>query len=225
MVATTEQAGIVPHLGRQEAERLRHYYLGPEHLLLGLLRDGDEPVRHGDNPAARLLRANGLDLETVRAEIDRLVAQGVLPGPQPSDAELLATLGIDLDAVDRRIKEAFGWRAPYDAADRVRQRQTHPVPNVPLGGTPLVGWRVLRFAWEEATARDQDLGPEHLLLGLLRDAQEPLEAGLYPQDRRLRGVLGLHDRGPHPVKLLVEARGLTLEGLRAALLSEFDQDR
>jgi hypothetical protein len=88
-----------------------------------------------------------------------------------------------------------------------------------------VGWRVLRFAWEEATARDQDLGPEHLLLGLLRDAQEPLEAGLNPQDRRLRGVLGLRDRGPHPVKLLVEARGLTLEGLRAALLSQLDQDR
>jgi len=57
MVDTTEQAGVVPHLGRQEAERWQHHYLGSEHLLLGLLRHGDEPVRHGDNPAARLLRA------------------------------------------------------------------------------------------------------------------------------------------------------------------------
>jgi Clp amino terminal domain, pathogenicity island component len=150
MVATTEQAGIVPHLGRQEAERLHHHYVGPEHLLLGLLRHGDEPVRHGDNPAARLLRANGLDLEAARAEVDRLVAQGVLPGPQLSDAKLLATLGIDLDAVIRRIKETFGPWAAYDAAARVRQRPTPAVPPAPLRGTPLVGWRVLRFAWEEA---------------------------------------------------------------------------
>jgi hypothetical protein len=44
---------------------------------------------------------------TVRAEIDRLIAARALPGPQSSDAELLAPLGIDLDAVDRRIKEPF----------------------------------------------------------------------------------------------------------------------
>jgi ClpA/ClpB-like protein len=107
MVQTTEQAGGVPHLGGLEAERLQHRYLGPEHLLLGLLSEGDDPVPHGSHPAGRLLRRHGLDLVTVRAEIDRLIAAGVLPGPQPSDAELLASLGIDLDAVDRRIEEPF----------------------------------------------------------------------------------------------------------------------
>jgi Clp amino terminal domain, pathogenicity island component len=149
----------------------------------------------------------------------------VLPGPQPSDAELLATLGIDLDAVERRLKESFGWEAYYYAAQRVRLRRTHPFPHAPLGGTPMVCWRALRFAAEEATARHQKLGPEHLLLGLLRDAQDPLGIGLYPQDRRLRGLLGLPDHGPHPVKLLVEAQGLGLDGLRAAVLGELDPDR
>ena len=76
MVQTTEQAGVVPHLGRVEAERLRHYYLGPEHLLLGLLRQGDDPVPHGDNAAARLLRHHGLDLAAARAGVDRLIADG-----------------------------------------------------------------------------------------------------------------------------------------------------
>jgi ATP-dependent Clp protease ATP-binding subunit ClpA len=223
MVRTTEQAGVVPHLGSLEAQRLRHHYLGPEHLLLGLLHEGDDPVAHGDHPAARLLRRHGLDLATVRAEVDRLVAAGVLPGPQPSDAELLATLGIDLDAVDRHVKETFGWRAYYDAAQWVRLRSTHAVPHAPLGGTPLVCWRVLRLAAEEATARGQELGPEHLLVGLLRDAQEPLETALDDHDRRLRGLLGLRDRGPHPVKLVVEARGLSLEGLLAAVLGELDR--
>jgi ATP-dependent Clp protease ATP-binding subunit ClpA len=223
MVQTTEQAGVVPHLGGVEAERLQHRYLGPEHLLLGLLSEGDDPVPHGDHPAARLLRRHGLDLATVRAEVDRLIAAGALPSPQPSDAELLASLGIDLDTVDRRVNDSFGWKAYYDAAQWVRLRSSHAVPHAPLGGTPLVCWRVLRLAAEEAAARDQQLGPEHLLVGLLRDAQEPLEAALDAQDRRLRGLLGLPDRGPHPIKLLVEARGLTLEGLLAAVLDELDR--
>jgi hypothetical protein len=223
MVQTTEQAGVVPHLGRLEAERLRHHYLGPEHLLLGLLSEGEDPIPHGDNPAARLLRRHGLDYATVRAEIDRLIAAGVLPGPQPSDAELLASLGIDLDAVDRRVKENFGWRAYYDAAQWVRLRSTHAFPHAPLGGIPLVCWRVLRLAAEEAAARDQELGPEHRLVGLLREAQEPLDTALTTHDRRLRGLLGMRDRGPHPIRLLVEARGLTLEGLLAAALGDLDQ--
>jgi ATP-dependent Clp protease ATP-binding subunit ClpA len=73
-VDVTRPAGRATTMGRWEASRLHHPYVGPEHLLLGLLRQGD-------NPAARVLVAHGLDLETVRAEVDRLIAQGVLPGP------------------------------------------------------------------------------------------------------------------------------------------------
>jgi hypothetical protein len=120
-----------------------------------------------------------------------------------------------------------GMLGPYPV--RLR-RQTGALmdprrPPRPLSGTPLVCWRVLRLAADEAAARDQDLGPEHLLLGLLRDAQDPLGTSLYPQDRRLRGLLGLPNHGPHPIKLLVETRGLTLENLRAALLSELDTNQ
>jgi hypothetical protein len=38
-------------------------------------------------------------------------------------------------------------------------------------------------------------------------------------------MLGLRDRGPHPIRLLVEARGLSLDGLLAAALDELDRDR
>ena len=81
----TEEGGIVPHFAREAAERRHQYHLGPEHLLLGLLAEDENPMvrglrEHGldlkvgdDNPAARVLRAHGLDLETVRAGIDRLV--------------------------------------------------------------------------------------------------------------------------------------------------------
>jgi hypothetical protein len=82
--------------------------------------------------------------------------------------------------------------------------------------------RALHIAAQEAIARDQEVGPEHLLLGLLRDAEDPVGTGLSAQQRRQRTLLGLPDHGPQPIKLLVEARGLTLDALRAALLGELD---
>jgi hypothetical protein len=217
MVRFTEPAGIVPHLGRQEGERLHHHYVGPEHLLFGLLV-------HDDNPAARVLRAHGLDLAAVRAGVDRLVAQGVLPGPQPSDAELLATLGIDLQAVYGRLKETFGGSAYYQAAQRVRLRPRHAVPHAPMSGTPLTCVRALRLACEEAIARGQWVGPEHLLLGLLGDAGDPADTEL-PLDQQVSAYLGLPDHDHHPVRLLVETRGLSLAALCAAARSELDRDR
>lgn len=218
MVRVTEPAGIVPHLGRQEADRLQHQYLGPEHLLLGLLLQGD-------NPAASVLREHGLDLETVRAEVDQLIVHGVLPGPQPSDAELLATLGIDLEELYRQLKRTFGDQAYYSAAQRVRLRSRHAVTHTPMGGTPLMCRRALRFARDEAVTRDQKIGPEHLLLGLLYDAKDPIGTDLSTQERRERAYLGLPDHGPHPVRLLVEARGSTIEGLRTGVLSKLDSTR
>jgi hypothetical protein len=259
-VDITRPAGLACTMGRWEASRLHHSYVGPEHLLLGLLRQGD-------NPAAWVLVAHGLDLETVRAEIDRLIAQGVLPGP-PSDAELgrqqelqarwldaqdlapedraqverliaqgvlsgpdlgdaplLAGLGIDLEAVAGRLQESFGREAYWQATERVRNRPAQAAIHRPMGvPPPFVCVRFLvEFAYQEAVARDQPVGPEHLLLGLLRDAEDPVETEPYPQERRLRGQVGLPDHGPHAIKLLVEARGLTLEGLREALLSELDR--
>jgi ATP-dependent Clp protease ATP-binding subunit ClpA len=220
-VDATRPAGHASALARMEARRLGHHYLGAEHLLLGLLLEGD-------NLAAQVLVAHGLDLETVRAEVDRLIAQGVLPGPQPSDGELLATLGVDLEAVHARLQESFGDQAYWEAAQRVRRRPTQPVthtPHIRTDPTPLLCGRVLGFAANEAIARDQEVGPEHLLLGLLRDAEDPVETDLPPQDRRQRAVLGLPDHGPNPVRLLVEARGLTLQTLREALRGELDSEQ
>jgi Clp amino terminal domain, pathogenicity island component len=215
MVQFTQAAGIVPHLEEDNpaVRELRAHGLD--------LDVGD------DNPAARVLRAHGLDLETVRAGIDRLVAEGVLPGPQPSDAELLATLGIDLDAVLVRLRESFGREAYYDAAQHVRLRPIQPFPRAPGAGTPLICWRVFDLVHKEAAARGEDITPAHWLLALLRDAEDPIEVTTdrYPMDRRGRSMFGLPDHGPSPVRLLVEAQGLTLDQLRAAVLKELDHER
>jgi Clp amino terminal domain, pathogenicity island component len=173
-VEVTRAAASASGLAHMEARRLGHHYLGPEHLLVGLLVEGD-------NLAARVLVANGLDLATVRAWIDRLIAQGVLPGPQPSDGELLASLGVDLEAVHSRLQATFGEHAYWDTAQRIRHRAAQPVPHTPHIRTdppPLVCGRAMGFAAHEAIARDQDVGPEHLLLGLLREAEEPIGTDL-----------------------------------------------
>jgi ATP-dependent Clp protease ATP-binding subunit ClpA len=219
MVAFTETAGHVSALAQLEARRLQHHYLGSEHLLLGLLI-------HDDNLAAQVLRTHGLDLATVRAEVNRLITKGVLPGPQPDDSELLATIGVDLEAVHGRLKATFGDQAYWKAAQRVQHRPTGAVTHRAVGAPPLtMSRRALGFAADEAIARDQEIGPELLLLGLLREAKDPVETNLYAQERRQRGLLGLPEHGPYPVRLLVEARGLTLEALQAALLSQLDPNR
>jgi ATP-dependent Clp protease ATP-binding subunit ClpC len=68
-VDLTRPAGHASGLARMEARRLGQHDLGPERFLLGLLLEGE-------NLAARVLVAHGLDLETVRAQVDQLIEQG-----------------------------------------------------------------------------------------------------------------------------------------------------
>ena len=126
-----------------------------------------------------------------------------------------------------RLQASFGEHAYWEGAQRVRRRPTQPVPHTPhsrTDPTPLLCGRALHLAAHQAIARDQEVGPEHLLVGLLQDAQDPVETDLAPQDRRQRVLLGLPDHGPNPIRLLVQARGLTLRRLHAAVLQELDQE-
>jgi ATP-dependent Clp protease ATP-binding subunit ClpA len=219
-VDATRSTGTVSAMAQMEARRLQHRYLGPEHLLLGLLRQAD-------TAAARLLHAHGIDLETARAEAERLIAQGVLPGPRPSDAEVLASVGIDLVAVRDRLLETFGGEACYYAAQRValQSRSAAPWAGMEMFNTPTLDRRALVFAAREADARSQEIGPEHLLFGLLRDARDPAGTELYPNERREHAYLGLPVRGPHPVRLLIEGRGVALETLLEAVRGELDRNQ
>ena len=217
-VTLAEQAQEATHLAQLEAERLQHRYLGPEHLLLALLRQ--------DSAAARLLRAHGLDLEHTRADADRLIAQGALPRPRASDAEVLATVSVDLQAVRNRLIETFGGEACYYAAQRVQlqPRSAAPWAGMEMFNTPTLWRRAIVFAAREAGRRGQELGPEHLLFGLLLDARDPAGTDLYTNERREHAYLGLPVRGPHPVRLLIEARGASLEMLLEAVRGRLDQN-
>jgi hypothetical protein len=73
-VGLTPRAKKVFELAVDEARRLNHRYIGTEHLLLGL-------VREGEGVAAGVLESLGVDLERVRAETERLLAIGLTDDP------------------------------------------------------------------------------------------------------------------------------------------------
>jgi len=65
----TPRAQQVLQLSRQEADRFNHGYIGTEHLLLGL-------IALGQGLAVSVLRQMGLDLDTVRMEVEKAVGVG-----------------------------------------------------------------------------------------------------------------------------------------------------
>ena len=71
----TERARKVLTLAQEEAQRFRHNYIGTEHLLLGL-------VREGEGVAAKVLTNLGVQLSDVRAAIEYIIGRGdhVAPG-------------------------------------------------------------------------------------------------------------------------------------------------
>lgn len=71
----TPRAQQVLALARKEADRFHHNYVGTEHLLLGL-------INLGQGVAVNVLQKMGLDLQTVRAAVEKQVGTG--PESKPS---------------------------------------------------------------------------------------------------------------------------------------------
>jgi ATP-dependent Clp protease ATP-binding subunit ClpA len=68
----TDRARRVMILANQEALRFRHEYIGTEHILLGLVAD----VNEGSGVAANVLKSLGVDLRTIRLEVEKIVQSG-----------------------------------------------------------------------------------------------------------------------------------------------------
>jgi ATP-dependent Clp protease ATP-binding subunit ClpC len=65
----TVRARKVLTLAQEEAQRLRHNYIGTEHLLLGL-------VREGEGLAAKVLTALDVDLDMARNRVEAIIGRG-----------------------------------------------------------------------------------------------------------------------------------------------------
>jgi ATP-dependent Clp protease ATP-binding subunit ClpC len=65
----TARARRVLMLAQEEAQRLRHNYIGTEHLLLGLIREGE-------GVAAKVLTALDVDLDVARGRVEGIIGRG-----------------------------------------------------------------------------------------------------------------------------------------------------
>jgi ATP-dependent Clp protease ATP-binding subunit ClpA len=167
---------------QEEARALRHDHLGTEHILLGLLAD---PA----TGAAAALTDAGLTPGSVRADIARRVAGRNLG---EHDADALRAIGIDLDVVREKVEQAFGPGALQRR--RGGARRLLGIGHIPVSRRAK---KVLELSLREALHLGHRwIGPDHILLGLLREgegvaAQLLRDGGVDPADLRQRVVAAL----------------------------------
>ncbi|MCX5210526.1 hypothetical protein OG689_14710 [Kitasatospora sp. NBC_00240] len=143
---------------KEEASELRHDHVGTEHLLLGVLGQAADP-------SARVLVDAGLDLATARAAVVRLLGPG-------DDAQALAAIGVDLDAVREAVEAAFGEGA-LDGPAREGERRGRSWFKGG-GRSPFTGRakKTLELSLRESIRLDSGhIAVGHILLGLLREGQ------------------------------------------------------
>jgi ATP-dependent Clp protease ATP-binding subunit ClpC len=131
----TPRAKRVIELAIDEARSLGHSYIGTEHLLLGLLREGE-------GVAASVLESLGVTLERARAETTHILSQGVSRSRlsrAPSRTPALDQLGVDLTAAARagKLDPVIGRVKEIERVIQILSRRTKNNPA--LIGEPGVG--------------------------------------------------------------------------------------
>ncbi|MCD6299681.1 MAG: ATP-dependent Clp protease ATP-binding subunit [Dehalococcoidales bacterium] len=138
---STGETGLTPSAKRvielaiDEARHLGHNYIGTEHLLLGLLREGG-------GAAASALESLGITIDRVRAETARLLSQGTTrarPGHTTSRTPALDQISIDLTAAARagKLDPVIGRAKEIERVVQILSRRTKNNPA--LIGEPGVG--------------------------------------------------------------------------------------
>jgi ATP-dependent Clp protease ATP-binding subunit ClpC len=136
-IGLTPRAKKVIELAVDEARRLGHHYIGTEHLLLGL-------VREGEGIAAGVLESLGVSLDKVRAEVTRILSQSMPQGAAQGGRSATRTptvdqLGIDLTAAARasKLDPVIGRDKEIERVVQILSRRTKNNPV--LIGEPGVG--------------------------------------------------------------------------------------
>ena len=135
----TDRARRVIVLAQEEARMLNHNYIGTEHLLLGLIHEGE-------GVAAKVLESLGISLEDMRQQVEEIIGQGQQAPPAHIPFTPRAKKVLELSNQEARqlghryigtehillglIREGDGVAAQVlvqrgAALDRVRQQVTH----------------------------------------------------------------------------------------------------
>ncbi|MGQ9622300.1 MAG: ATP-dependent Clp protease ATP-binding subunit [Candidatus Caldatribacteriaceae bacterium] len=139
-VAFTPRAKRVLELALDETRRMGHNYVGTEHILLGILREGE-------GVGAQILRRLGLDLEAVRNRLYELLnessSQESFPDTPPSHREsrtpVLDEFSRDLTqlAMEKKLDPVIGREREIERVVQILSRRTKNNPV--LIGEPGVG--------------------------------------------------------------------------------------
>ncbi|MCL4467135.1 MAG: ATP-dependent Clp protease ATP-binding subunit [Chloroflexi bacterium] len=135
-IGLTPRAKKVIELAVDEARRLNHHYIGTEHLLLGL-------VREGEGIAAGVLESLGVSLEKVRAQTIHVLSQsGGFTAHEARAASKTPTvdqMGMDLTAAARagKLDPVIGRQREIERVVQILSRRTKNNPA--LIGEPGVG--------------------------------------------------------------------------------------
>lgn len=103
----TDPSRRVVSLSKIEAERLNHDYIGTEHLLLGL-------VHEGESAAAVLLRDLGVSLDKAREAVERLTVEGAGTTARHIPFTIRAKR-----VLEQALREANGVRSNYIAPEHI----------------------------------------------------------------------------------------------------------
>src|SRR6184192_2325771 len=98
----TDRARKVMQLANREAQSFNHEYIGTEHILLGL-------VDEGEGVAASILKNLGLDTQRVRCEVEKIVQKG----KWKLDAKRLPSTPRAKKVIEYSIEEARKLRHNY----------------------------------------------------------------------------------------------------------------
>jgi len=136
-IGLTPRAKKVIELAVDEARRHSNHYIGTEHLLIGLMREGE-------GVAAGVLESLGVSLDKVRAGTSRILSQSLSAGAQASGRTASKTptldqLGIDLTNLSRQDKldPVVGRSKEIQRVIQILSRRTKNNPV--LVGEPGVG--------------------------------------------------------------------------------------
>src|SRR5437762_275018 len=135
-IGLTPRAKKVIELSVDEARRLNHHYIGTEHLLLGL-------VREGEGIAAGVLESLGVSLDKVRSQVIYVLNQSATYSQQESHrtskTPVIDQLGMDLTAAARanKLDPIIGRETEIERVIQILSRRTKNNPA--LIGEPGVG--------------------------------------------------------------------------------------
>ena len=149
-IGLTPRAKKVVELAVDEARRMNHTYIGTEHLLIGLLREGE-------GVAAGVLESLGVTLDKVRTETHRILSHTSGQGQQSRGANTktptLDNLGVDLTNAARseKLDPVVGRDQELQRVIQILSRRTKNNPV--LVGEPGVGKTAIVEAMAQMIAR------------------------------------------------------------------------